>query len=112
MASKAINTLAKRGLEIKSLMAQLQNELAGINTKLVKAGAQTIELDAGRVIITSATSERPSGTMNLVFDKHRFFELRPDDAARESALASGIVKMEQGVIAGRDPVVQYSLKNK
>lgn len=110
MATKSINTLAKRGLEIKSLMAQLQNELAGINTKLIKAGAQTIELDAGRVTITAATEARPSGTMNLVLDKTRFFELKPDDAARESALASGIVRIEQGTIAGRDSIVQYSLK--
>ncbi len=112
MATKAINALASRGLEIKSLIAQLTNELTGINAKLVKGGAQTIELDAGRVTITAATEARPSGTMNLVLDKNRFFELKPDDAARESALASGIVRIEQGTIAGRDSVVQYSLKNK
>lgn len=112
MATKTINALASRGLEIKSLMTQLQNELAGINTKLVRAGAQTIELDAGRVIITEATEARASGTMNLVLDKDRFFQLPPDNAARESALASGIVRIEQGTIAGRASVVQYSLKNK
>jgi len=110
MASKSINTLAKRGLEIKAQMAQLTNELSGINTKLVKAGAQTIELDTGRVTITAATESRASGTMNLVLNKTRFFELKPDDAARESALASGIVTIEQGTIAGRDSIVQYSLR--
>lgn len=110
MASKAINTLAKRGLEIKAAMAQLDNELKGINAKLVKAGAQTIEIDTGRVTITAATEARPSGTMNLVLNKTRFFELKPDDAARESALASGIVTIEQGEIGGRPSIVQYSLR--
>jgi hypothetical protein len=110
MASKAINTLANRAFEIKMEQARLQNELDGITAKLLKAGPQTMDLDKGRIIITEATADRPSGTMNLVFDKDRFFQLRPDDAARESALASGIIKMEAGLIKGRQSVVQISLR--
>jgi len=110
MASKAINTLADRAFEIKQEQAKLQNELDGITAKLLKAGPQTMDFDKGRVIITEATEDRPSGTMNLVLDKMRFFELRPDDAARESALASGIVKLEQGVTKGRQSIVQISLR--
>ena len=108
MASKAINTLAKRAFEIKAEQAKLDNELAGITAKILKLGPQTLDFDDGRIIVTAETEARPSGTMNLVFDKMRFLELKPDDAARESALASGIIKMEQGMVSGRKSVVQIS----
>jgi len=112
VATKATNALASRGLEIKAEIAKLDNELKGINTKLVKAGAQTIELDAGRVTITAATESRPSGVYNLVFDRARFLELDPNHAARQLAISSGIIVLEQGVVAGRQSVVQYSLRSK
>ena len=110
MASKAINTLAKRAFEIKQEQAKLQNELDGITAKVLKLGPQTLDFDEGRIIVTQATEARPSGTMSLVFDKIRFLELPADNAARESALASGIIKMEPGMIGGRASVVQISLR--
>ncbi len=110
MASKAINTLAKRAFEIKAEQARLQNELDGINAKLLKQGPGTMDFDQGRIIVTEATEDRPSGVYNLLLDKTRFFELKPDDAARESALASGIVKLEPGVTKGRASMVQISLR--
>jgi hypothetical protein len=113
VASKAINTLAKRGLEIKAQMAQLENELKGINTKLVAAGeGQTLEFDNGRVTITTTTTSRPSGTTELVFDRSRFLELDPTDPARQLAMTAGFVKLEAGTIGGRAALVQYSLRTK
>lgn len=109
MATKAVNALAKRGLEIKAEIAKLQNELLGINTKLIAHGAQTLQLDAGRVIVTAPTTERPSGTYELRFDKGRFLELDPNDQARQLAISSGIIVLEAGIISGRAAVVQYSL---
>ncbi len=113
MATKAINTLAKRGLEIKAQMAQLENELKGINSKLVAAGeGQTLEFDAGRVTITTSTVSRASGTTELVFDRARFLELDPTNPARQLAMTAGFVKLQDGTISGRSAVVQYSLRSK
>jgi hypothetical protein len=110
MASKPINALAKRGLEIKDEIAKLTNELAGINSKLVKHPGLTIDLDSGRVLITQPTTTRLSGTYDLIFDKMKFLELDPDSDVRRAAMAAGIVRLEPGSIGGRDSVVQYSLK--
>jgi len=110
MPSKQVNTLANRGLAIKAEMQKLDMELRGINSELVEAGAQTIELTLGRVIVTQPTEDRPSSTFELRFDKEFFLSLPTDHPVRMDVMSSGIVKLEQGVTKGRPSVVQYSLK--
>jgi hypothetical protein len=111
MPSKQVNALAARGLEIKAEAARLENELRGINSQLIEAGAQTIELTLGRVIITQPTHDRPSSTFDFRFDKEKFLALPTDHPLRIDIMSSGLGVLEQGVTKGRPSVVQYSLKN-
>lgn len=111
MATKAINALAKRGVEIKILMRNLQNELDGINAKLIASGeGQTFDLNEGTVTVTHTTEGRPSGKYDLRFYPEVFNALPPYSSLREEILQKGIAAFEPGYISGRQAVVQYRLR--
>jgi len=114
MPRKTAEQLASEGLVLKVEIVERQEALTAINKSLIqKVGTEgaRFQLDGGTVTVTSQTSDRPSGKMDLVFNKEAFLALDSNNPLRLAILGAGLVSFEEGVTAGRAPVVQYSVKD-